>query len=162
MRDNLERVHVVLTKDQHQRFKEYASRFHGSVSQFIRMASENELTSNSDKEELKLRPIYDKLNQMEIIVRSIERKLLRIEKVTEYLTQRIGTRGEKIAGDIEELLLAQNYGLSIPEMKGYLPYEQEELIRGIEYLEERFAVKRQGRINAPSKWMIRGNSHDNQ
>ena len=63
MRDNLERVNIVLTKEQHKRFKKYAVRFHGSLSQFIRLAAENEINDEEKMETLYIQPVLKQMNQ---------------------------------------------------------------------------------------------------
>ncbi|GAH98643.1 unnamed protein product [marine sediment metagenome] len=45
-------------------------------------------------------------------------------------------------------------------MGEYLPYEQSELLQGIERLEENFAVERIKRGNGLPKWGIRGGKYD--
>ena len=161
MRDNLERVSIVLMKDQHQRFKEYAKRCHGSLSQFLRMAAENEIDSNSGVDEVNLRPIIEILEGVRSMVQQIEGRLERIGRGTDFIIEKFGSRMEKVAGDVEELLLQKGNGLSIPEIGNYLPYNQNEIIQGIERLEEKFAVRRIEQVNAPSKWKIRGDKNDN-
>lgn len=80
MRDDLERVNVVLTKEQHLRFREYSRRYQGSVSQFLRLAGEKELNRNNGTEELKLRPIFEQLEKTSTNVQAIQRTLQKLEK----------------------------------------------------------------------------------
>lgn len=155
MRDNLERVTIVLTKEQHQRFKEFANKCHGSLSQFLRMAGENEADDNKHTQMLNLRPIIKKLEKNSDKIKQIEEKLNRTEKGTEYIVNKIGNITDKIGDDIEKLLLHKPK-LSIPEIGTYLPYTQEEIISAIERLEEKFVVTRIRRDDAPSRWKIRG------
>ena len=61
MRDNLERVNIVLTKEQHKRFKELSKKCHGSLSQYLRLAGENEADENKYAQMLNLRPIINKI-----------------------------------------------------------------------------------------------------
>ena len=156
IRDNLERVNIVLTKEQHRRFKEYAKKYHGSLSQFLRMAGENESDENNGADVFNLRPVIKKLETNGNIIQQIDERLKRTEKGTDYIVDKLGSKIEKIADDIEELLLHRGK-LSVPEIGNYLPYTQEEIISGIEKLEEKFAVIRVKQLNAPSKWKIRGN-----
>ena len=64
MRDNLKRVTIVLTKNQHKKYKIYARKYHGSVSQFIRLAAETAINDDIDKTDLKLRPIFERLESI--------------------------------------------------------------------------------------------------
>lgn len=160
MRDNLERVTIVLTKEQHHRFKEYARRYHGSVSQFIRLAGLNEMDDNNNTEDLRFRPITEKLEETVSMIQNIYRRLQTIERGTDFVVERLGSKMDKIANDVEELLLSSGRMFSIPEITGYLQYEQEEIISGIEKLEERFSITRIRQINSPSKWKIRGDIDD--
>jgi hypothetical protein len=159
MRDNLEKVTIVLTKEQHQRFRELAKKCHGSLSQYLRLAGENLADENKYAQALNFRQIIKKLETNSNIIDQIEEKLKRTEKQTEYIVNKIGDKTEKIADDIEELLLKKS-NLSVPEMINYLPYSQEEIISGIEKLEERFLIEKISRPNAPSKWRIRGDTND--
>lgn len=156
MRDNLERVNIVLTKEQHARFKEYARRYHGSLSQFLRMAGENQIEDNNGVDDLKLRPIVEKLEKIVDSVQKIDGRLKRVEKETGFVVEKLGSKDEKVADDIERLLLEKGIKLSIPEIRNYLPYSQEEIISGMERLEMDFVVLKIPEINAPSKWIIRG------
>lgn len=160
MRDDLERVNVVLTKEQHQRFREYSRKYHGSVSQFLRLAGENEIDENDGVDELKLRPIFERLDKACVYIQNIQGMVQRLEREIDSNTRR-RRKNDYVASHIEELLSSVTSNLSIPEMTGYLPYEQEEIIRGIETLEERFAVIRIKQINGPSKWKIRGDANEN-
>ena len=155
MRDNLERVNIVLTKEQHKRFKELAKKCHGSLSQYLRLAGENESDENKYAQMLNLRPIIKKLETNSEMIKQIEEKLKITEKAVEYVVDKIGNKTEKIADDIEKLLLQKNK-LSVPEMVNYLPYSQEEIISGVENLEEKFVIEKISRPNGPSKWKIRG------
>jgi len=160
MRDNLERVTIVLTKEQHRRFKEYARRYHGSLSQFLRMAGENEADENNGSDVLNLRPIIKKLKMIEDTVQQMDERLKRTESGTDYVVDKLGSKIEKVAEDIAELLLHRGK-LSIPEIANYLPYNQEEIISGVEKLEDKLAIVRIKQINSPSKWKIRGDKNDN-
>ena len=161
MRDNLERVTIVLGKEQHQRFKDYSKKYHSSVSQFLRFAGENELDENDGADDLKLRPIFEQLEKTSTNVQAMQRTLQKLEKEIDSITELKKRKDEYIAHHIEELLLSSGNSLSIPEITGYLPYEQEAIIRGIEKLEERFVVVRIKQVNGMSKWKIRGESNDN-
>jgi len=160
MRDNLERVTIVLTKEQHRRFKEYARRYHGSLSQFLRMAGENEADENNGSDVLNLRPIVKKLKMVGDTVQQMDERLKRTESGTDYVVDKLGSKIEKVAEDIAELLLHKGK-LSIPEIANYLPYNQEEIISGVEKLEDKLAIVRIKQINSPSKWKIRGDKNDN-
>lgn len=156
MRDNLERVNIVLTKEQHVRFKEFARRFHGSLSQFMRMAAENQIIDDSGIDDLKLRPIVEELEKIRDSVQKINVRLRKMEKGTDFVVEKLGSKNEKVADDIERLLLEKGIKLSIPEIGNYLPYSQDEVISGMERLESDFVVSKIPEINAPSKWIIRG------
>ena len=156
MRDHLERVTIVLTKEQHQRFREYSKRCHGSLSQFLRMAAENETDENKDAYMVNFRPIIKKLEIMECLFHQIEGRLQKIERGTDYAIDRLGSHTEEVSEDVENLLLKKGIELSIPEIGNYLPYNQEEIISAIEKLDERFAVIKIERASGPSKWKIRG------
>lgn len=157
MRNNLERVTIVLTKEQHQRFKELSRKTHGSLSEFIRMAGEN-ATNKNKTDVLTIRSIIKKLELTSDIIQQIDERLKKTENGTEYLVDKIGNKIEKIADIIEKLLL-QKGELSIPEIGTYLPYTQEEIISAIERLEEKFAIVRIRRDAAPSRWKIRGDKY---
>lgn len=159
MRDNLERVTIVLTKEQHRRFKEYAKKFHGSLSQFLRMAGENEANRSDDADVINLRPIVKELGIIRGKVEQIDERVKRIKGEINYVVEKLGNKTEKIADDIEELLLHKGK-LSVPEMENYIPYTQEEIVSGVEKLEEKFTVVRIKRLSAPSKWKIRGDEDD--
>lgn len=161
MRDNLERVTIVLGKEQHQRFKDYSKKYHGSVSQFLRHAGENELDENDGVDDFKLRPIFEQLEKTSTNVQVMQRTLQKLEKEIDSIAEQKRRKDEYIANHIEELLLSSKNKLSIPEIAGYLPYEQEMIIRGIEKLEERFVIVRIKQVNGMSKWKIRGDSNDN-
>ena len=156
MRDHLERVTIVLTKEQHKRFKEYSKRCHGSLSQFLRMAAENETDENKDAYMVNFRPIIKKLEMIENMIHQVEGKLQKMERGTEYAIDRLGSKNDKVSDEIEQLLINTRNELSVPEIGNYLSYSQEEIISGIEKLEERFAIIRIERIYATSKWKIRG------
>lgn len=161
MRDNLERVTIVLGKEQHQRYKDYSKKYHSSVSQFLRHAAENEMNQDNGVEELMLRPIFERLEKTNTDVQIIQRTLQKLEKEIDSIAEQKRRKDEYIANHIEELLLSSRTKLSIPEIAGYLPYEQEAIIRGIEKLEERFIITRIKQVNGISKWMIQGDSNYN-
>ena len=156
MRNNLKRVTIVLTKDQHLKYKEYARKYHGSVSQFIRLAAEKAISDDIDLIDLRLRPIFEKLENINLSIDGSNKILHLLNRNTNFLVDKIGDKVEKIAYCIEKLLLSNNRPLSIPEITGYLPYTQEEIIDAIEFLEEKFYVERIKQLNSPSKWKIRG------
>ena len=160
VRDDLERVNVVLTKEQHQRFRLYSRKYHGSVSQFLRLAGEKELDESDGADDLKLRPIYERLDKTCAFTQSIQGTVQRLEREMEFIT-RMRRRNDYVANHIEEFLSTVTNDLSIPEITGYLPYDQEQIVRGIEILEERFAVIRIKQVNGPSKWKIRSDSNEN-
>lgn len=160
IRGNLRRVTIVLIKGQHTRFKEAARKYHGSLSQFLRLAGENEIRSDGRNDALNLRPIAEKQEITADSVKEIGKKLQRVELGMEFLVNKVGCRIEKVAYDIEDLLLNKNTDLSIPEIGNYLPFEQEEIIEAMEFLEEKFLVKRIEKLNAPSKWIVRGGIRD--
>ncbi len=161
MRDNLERVTIVLGKEQHQRFRDYSKKYHSSMSHFLRHAGENEMDQDDKSEELKLRPLVERLEKTGAIIEVIQKTLQKLEKEIDSIAEQKRRKDEYITNHIEALLLSSRAKLSIPEIAGYLPYEQEAIIRGIEKLEERFIIKRIRQINGISKWSIRGDSNDN-
>lgn len=161
MRDTLERVTIVLSKEQHCRFREFARRYHGSVSQFLRMAAENAIDDGKDKGERSLLPLLRGLERTETALKQIDARISGIERQAGFLPSKSESKTEVIAEEIERFLLTSNGRFSVPELGGYLPYSQEEIVRGIELLEERFAVSRIKQVNGPSKWKIRGDNIGN-
>ena len=161
MRSNLKRVNIVLTREQHQKFKDFAQRYHGSVSQFLRLAAEMEIENGDVKDEVNLRPLVELMDKTYILIQEVEARLERIGKGIESILDDQGNWVKKVSQDIESLLYKQGKGLSIPEMANYLSYSQNELIQGIEHLDDTFAVTKIEQINSPSKWKIRGMKDDN-
>jgi tetrahydromethanopterin S-methyltransferase subunit G len=156
---------VVLTKDQARRFKEFAEKHHVSRSQFLRAAAEKEIerTQNGgDPVEIdsSLRPIVERLEKVEKAVARIEGRLDKTEKGVDFLVGKFGDRIEKVADDIEELLLREGRELSVPDIGDFLTaYSQEEILQGIEKLEDEFVVVRVERENGVTKWRIRGGAN---
>ena len=158
MRNNLRRVTIVMTKNGHARFREASRKYHGSLSQFVRMACENAIRNDGKSDALDFRSIVEKQGDIVNSIHEIEKRLQKVELGTGFLVDRFGSDLDKVACDIEGFLLNKNASLSIPELRGYMQYEQEEIISGMEQLEERFAVERIRQVNGPSKWKIQGDS----
>jgi hypothetical protein len=168
LRENLERVNIVLTKDQARRFKEFAKKYHGSRSQFLRAAAENEIgkgRNGGDTVEIdsSLRPLVERLEVVEGSVKRIENKLEKWGNGVDFLVGKSGSIIEKVADDIEQLLLKEGKELSVPDIGDFLTtYSQSEILRGFEKLEDEFAVMRVERENGVTKWKIRGEANGGQ
>ncbi len=156
MRDNLERVNIVLTKEQHKRFKKYAVRFHGSLSQFIRLAAENEINDEEKMEALYIQPVLKEMNKFNEKLDFTKKSL---NSIISHL--KVNTSNKKfISEEIIQLLLKHEESLSIPGMLEYLPFQQQDLIEGIEELLDTCSVREIPRPNAPSKWTIIGDRNE--
>ena len=162
MRDNLKRVNIVLTKEQIPRFREAAKRCHGSVSQFLRMAAENELERGRNgggtaEIDVALRPLVDRLENLEKAVERIENKVVKNEKGIDFLVDMYGGRIEKVARDVKRLFEERGGELSVPDMGDFLPYGQDELIKAVEKLEDDdFMLVRVEHEKGITKWRLRG------
>lgn len=161
MRKGLKRINIVLTDEQHPRFREFARRYHGSLSQLLRAAAENEIERNQNggdtvEIDATLRPLVERLEELEKTVKMVEKRLEKTGRGVDFLVDRFGDKTEKISDDIEELLLREGRELSVPDMGDFLPYSQSEILHGIEKLEDEFAVVRAERENGPTRWKIKG------
>lgn len=156
MRDDLKRVNIVLTKDLLKQMDEEKDSHHGSRSQLIRQA---------------LFEYFDGLNggdgsegeeHMRSLFREVRELESEIKKIGEKVNREIGSTSDgrsdirEVAEDVESLLLEVDEPLSIPEMGEYLPYEQKQLLQGVERLEDTLKVKRLEQGNGLTKWAIRG------
>lgn len=162
MRENLKRLCIIFPKNLIQLADEHKGRYHGSRSQLLRQALIEHIDGLNDEEDgvAQMRPFVEGMENLEKTVEKIERGLMKQGRGTEFLVENLGGGAQKVARDIESLLLGKGEALSIPEMGEYLPYEQSELLRGIERLEENFAVERIKRGNGLPKWGIRGGKYD--
>lgn len=154
MRDNLKRVCIVFPEDLIELADEYKNRYHGSRSQLLREALIEYVDGleEEEDEEDEMRPL---VRRMEGLEKSVEKASSKVTKqVKEIGSLQRGT-SRKVAGDIEDLLLEKGGGLTIPDMGDYLPYDQNELIEGVERLEEVFAVERIEPENSLPEWRIR-------
>jgi len=162
LRDNLKRVNISgLTEEQHQRFKKYAKSYHGSFSQLVRVAAENEIERSQNgggtaEIGVTLRPLVEGLENVEKAVERIANRLEKVERGVDFLVDKWGSRIEKVADDVEKLLEERGDALSVPEIGDFLPYSQNEIIKALEKLEDEFVVVRVERENGPTKWRIRG------
>jgi hypothetical protein len=155
MRDNLERVNIVLTKEQHARFKEYSIRYHGSLSQFLRLAAESELDRSEKLEIIYVQPVLKRLDQL---VSSQDRMNEILTKNISNMLKTSKNARKKIADDILNLLLGIDKLIGVPEMVEYLPYNQDEIIDGLEELIDTYSIKEIPQPNAPSKWQLIGDT----
>lgn len=161
LRENLKRVQIVLTKEQAERYKEFAKKCHGSRSQFLRMAAENEIERGQNgggtaEIDVTLRPLVERLEEVEKAVKRIENRLVKTEKGVDFLVDKSGSRIDKVADDVEKVLEEHGGELGVPDIGDLLPYTQSEIIRGLEKLEEEFAVKRAENEKGVTKWRLRG------
>lgn len=154
MRDNLERANIVLTEDLIDQIDEKKDHHHGSRSQLVRQALTEYFDGNAETDlELRLKPIRKKLEGVGKSVGEVQNRLKWLEKKIDSKARREMVR--KVSEDIEKLLLEKGKPLSIPDMGEHLPYEQNELLRGVEILEDKFLVVRMEQGKLP-KWKIRG------
>jgi len=160
MRSNLIRVNIILTKEQHQRFKNYAKRYHGSLSQFLRLAAENEIDNQEDANSFYFRPMIE--NQEKIIksLNVIAQQIKKIERIPSSIQDLKSFNNQSIASEIEHILLMTESPLSVPDIMEFLTYSQEEIIEGIEWLLDRCLITQIKRINAPSKYKLRGDTNE--
>lgn len=156
MRDTLIRVNIILLKEQHRRFQEYARRYHGSLSQFLRLAGENEIDSQEDTQDFRLRPIMEQQEKLYQAISKIDHQLKTSPTIQSSTLAKRNI--QKVALEVEEVLLSTDASLSVPELGGYLSYSQEDLITGIEWLLDRGRIKRMKQINAPSKYRVPGDA----
>lgn len=161
MRDNLTRINISLTKDQAKRYKEYSRHCHGSRSQFLRLAAENEIERRQNgggtaEIDVTLRPLVERLEEVEKAVKRIEGRLEKTEKGVDFLVDKHGSRIEKVADDVEKLLEEHGGELGVPEMSDLLPYERSEILLGVEGLENVHTIKRVEQEGGIIKWKIRG------
>ncbi|KXB07756.1 hypothetical protein AKJ51_00135 [candidate division MSBL1 archaeon SCGC-AAA382A20] len=155
MRDNLKKANVVLTKDLIDQIDEKKNHHHGSRSQLIRQALAEYFDGNPESDtKLCLKPIRKKLESVGDSIDEIQNELQWFDKKIDAITSREMIR--KVSEDIEKLLLEKEEPLSVPDIGEHLPYEQNELLRGVEILEDRFTVVRVEQGKLP-KWKIRGN-----
>lgn len=160
MRDALTRVNIVLLKDQHERFKQYAQQYHGSLSQFLRLAGENEIDQQENTNAFLLRPILEQQEKLHSSIEKINQQMKSNYDIISGATGFFQIQHKVIALEIEHLLLSVDTSLSIPELGEYLPYSQDNLISGIEWLIDHARVKRLKQINAPSKYRLTGDNHE--
>jgi predicted DNA-binding protein len=160
MRGKLKRVNIVLSKEQHNRFKEYAKRYHGSLSQFLRLAGENEIDDQEDDNDFHLRPLIERQKKIQQLLEKMTHHIKKLQKIQGVSEDFNLTDKQSIAYDIEHVLLAGETPLSIPEIMEYVSCSQEEIIGGIEWLLDRFIISRIKRINAPSKYKLRGDINE--
>lgn len=154
MRDNLKRANIVLTEDLIDQINEKKDHHHGSRSQLIRQALTEYFDVNTESDtELCLKPIRKKLESLGNSIKDIRNELQWLDKKIDTLVNRAMV--QKVSEDIEKLLLEKEKPLSIPDLGEHLPYEQNELLRGVEILEDRFIVVRLEQGKLP-KWKIRG------
>lgn len=160
VREKLIRVNIVLSKEQHERFKDFAKRYHGSLSQFLRMSGENEIRDQDDNSELILRPIIERQDKTMKTLEKISQQLNKGQNNLGFGKYSNFSYRQLTAFEIERVLLKNELPLSVPEILEYVSYSQEEVIDGIEYLLDRGQLTRIKRINAPSKYKIRGDMNE--
>lgn len=160
MRDTLIRVNIVLLKEQHKRFQEYAQRYHGSLSQFLRLAGENEIDQHEDTNEIYLRPIMEQQEKLQQALKKINHQLKSTQDSIYQSTDFNQMKIKKIALEIEEILFSSDTPLTIPEIREYISHSQDDLITGIEWLLDHGCIKRMKQINAPSKYKITGDVNE--
>ncbi|KXB08199.1 hypothetical protein AKJ58_00595 [candidate division MSBL1 archaeon SCGC-AAA385D11] len=158
MRDNLKRVCIIFPEDLIQLADEYKNKYHGSRSQLLREALIEyvERLEKEEDERAEMRPLVRKLEDLGKSVERIDNKVGKFRSEAEFSSGGSQKGTPKLASEIERLLLEKGEALTVPEMGEYLPYEQEELIEGVEWLEENFAVERIEPKNVLTKWRIRG------
>lgn len=165
LRDNLKRVNIILTKEEHPRFKKHAEKhYHNSLSQFARASMEIEIERHQNGGgivdiDVILRPLVERLEEVEKAVNQIANGVEKTERGVDLLVGRFGSRIEKVADDVEKLLEERGEALSVPEIGDFLPYSQDEIIRALEKLEDEFAVVRVESEKRPTRWRIRGGAH---
>jgi hypothetical protein len=156
MRKKLTRVNIILSKDQHERFKEYAKRYHGSLSQFLRLAGENEIDNQEDTTDFHFRPIIELEEKNHQVIQKIEKQIKSLKTSSDFASNASHSKKAIIADGIEQILLHNENSLTVPEIQEYLSYSSEDLILGIEWLLDHKKIEQIERINAPSKWSIKG------
>jgi hypothetical protein len=156
MREELIRTNIVLTREQHIRFKQYAKRYHGSLSQFLRLSAENEINDQKDTNDFHLRPIIEKIGQIQQELKQLSTQLHDFKMRNAPHNDSRNSIIQSMALEAEHLLLSSDTPLTIPEINEYLSYPPEQIIQSIEWLLDRGYIERIHRVNAPSKWKIRG------
>lgn len=160
MRETLIRVNIILLKEQHQRFQEYARRYHGSLSQFLRLAGENEIDQQEDSNALYLRPLLEQQEKLQQALKKINHQLKSNQGPISHSSDITQMNIKKITLEIEEILFSSDTPLSIPEIREYISHSQDDLITGIEWLLDHGRIKRMKQINAPSKYKITGDVNE--
>jgi hypothetical protein len=154
----LKRVNIVLSKEQHNRFKDYSKRYHGSLSQFLRFAGENAIDKANDDLDFLFRPIMMKQDEGQNLMEIILQKIKTLQSNNNH--QFASYQEPAIIAELETILLESNNPLSVPEIMDYTSYPQQEIIKGIEWLLDQCQISRMERMNAPSKYKIRGVSYE--
>lgn len=85
----------------------------------------------------------------------MENKLEKVEKGINFLAGKEGSPTEKVADAVEEVLLEKDEPMSMPDLADHLPYKENEVLRGLEKLEDEFAVKRIEEEDRAPRWKIR-------
>lgn len=154
----MKRVCIVFPEDLIQLADEHKDRYHGSRSQLLREALIEyvDRLEEEENERDEMRPLVRRLERLEKSIERVAEKVSKYRGEIEYLSGHFQDRARRVAEDIESLLLEEGEGLTIPDMGEYLPHEQNELIEGVEMLEETFKVKRIESENSLPKWRIRG------
>lgn len=156
MRETLIRVNIILLKDQHERFKKYAQRYHGSLSQFLRLAGENEIDKQEDTNALILQPLMEQQEKLYQGIRKVDQQVKLNYDVISSSNKLSQMHRKQIALEIEELLISIDDPVTIPEMGEYISHPPDDLVQGVEWLLDHGRIRQIEQINAPSKYRIMG------
>jgi hypothetical protein len=147
MRDKLTRVNIILSKEQHDRFKHYAKRYHGSLSQLLRVSAENEMDRQEENTVMYLRSLIEGQSKLQQHMEHMKNNTTKKETSNTIPTT---------AREIRSILMSSETPLSIPDLTDYMNIPPEEMITAIEWLLDHCIITTIQRTNAPSQYKIRG------
>lgn len=158
MRENLKRVSVVLPENLIQLADEYKDMYHGSRSQLLREALVEyvEGIEEEKQDRSEMRPLVRRLESLKKSVKNLDEEVTNHREEIKSILEASENSNQRATEDIKRLLLEKSEGLTILDMGEYLNYTQEELIEGVEALEEAFLVERVESKSGLPKWRIRG------
>ncbi|KXB05857.1 hypothetical protein AKJ51_04645 [candidate division MSBL1 archaeon SCGC-AAA382A20] len=145
MRDCNKRISVIVGKEEHEEWKDFAEEVtHSSVSQLVRWSVEQAIRrerGDNPGAEVNLEGITEYLEELQNRLENVEGEIKELHRIAKSGNGE-NQRREKIEEDVLGLLRETGNAMTIPQIADNLPHASEEVKKAIGELEDKHLLNR--------------------